>query len=105
MKTSFTIQAHPFHLVEPSPWMKNSVNRIFDHILYFKANNYFSTQTSFNSQHNSLHPFFVTGLYDAEACFQSSIPRTESFKLNWQVRAIFIINLHCKDLPILASRW
>jgi hypothetical protein len=48
MKTFYTIQAHPFHLVEPSPWIITKKKYFFfsyNHILYFKANNYFSTNS------------------------------------------------------------
>ena len=34
MKTSFTIQAHPFHLVEPSPCIKNLILDLKNLYLY-----------------------------------------------------------------------
>ena len=47
-----------------------------------------------------LNPWFVTGLIDAEGCFNIMITKTKS-KLGWRVQAIFVIELHVKDVQLL----
>jgi hypothetical protein len=62
---------------------------------------YFHRFASSISKHNAnLHPQFVTGFTDAEGCFMISV--TQKSKNNkWQVLALFQLNLHSRDLPLL----
>jgi hypothetical protein len=48
-----------------------------------------------------LNPQFITGFSDAEACFHISLRRYPKMILGWGVSAIFSIDLHVKDLPLL----
>nr|QNH92700.1 hypothetical protein [Wolfiporia cocos] len=57
---------------------------------------------STSSDNGKLHPWFVTGLSDAESCFNISISKSsKKSKLGWVVQARFIIELHKKDLALL----
>ena len=47
-----------------------------------------------------LHPWFVTGLIDAEGCFNIMITKSSSV-LGWRVQARFILELHIKDIKLL----
>ena len=49
----------------------------------------------------SLHPNWVTGFSDAEACFQIQILKSPKQRMGWRVRADFSIHLHKKDLQLL----
>lgn len=49
----------------------------------------------------SLHPWFVTGLYDAEGSFHVSITQNKTCKIGWQVKACFSIGLDARDLVLL----
>jgi hypothetical protein len=49
----------------------------------------------------SLHPEFVTGFSDAEACFSIPIIKSNKCKIGYQVQAKFQICLHVKDLHLL----
>ena len=48
-----------------------------------------------------LDPYFVTGFVDAEGCFFISVRKRKDFKIGYQVRLIFEIHLHSKDLALL----
>lgn len=48
-----------------------------------------------------LDPFFVTGFVDAEGCFMIRLIKSKTNKIGWQVRPIFKIVLHSKDLHLL----
>jgi hypothetical protein len=50
-----------------------------------------------------LNPYFITGLVDAEGCFTTSIYKDCRMKTGWQVKPIFQLNLHKKDLKILEA--
>lgn len=50
---------------------------------------------------SSIKPWFVTGLTDAEGCFQVRINKSTGHRLGWQVRVVFSIELHRKDVPLL----
>jgi len=47
-----------------------------------------------------LHPWFVTGLIDAEGCFNIMITKSSSV-LGWRVQARFLLELHIKDIQLL----
>src|SRR5277367_5674632 len=48
-----------------------------------------------------LNPYFVTGLIDAEGCFTIRIRKNPKSKLGWSLEAMFVIDLHPKDIIIL----
>jgi len=50
-----------------------------------------------------LNPYYITGLVDAEGCFTTSIYKDCRMKTGWQVKPIFQLNLHKKDLKILEA--
>jgi len=47
-----------------------------------------------------LHPWFITGLIDAEGCFNIMITKSSSV-LGWRVQARFLLELHIKDIELL----
>jgi len=53
------------------------------------------------SGNNTLNPFFVTGLTDAEGCFTASIYKALKLKMGWRVITSFKIALHQRDLALL----
>jgi len=50
-----------------------------------------------------LNPYYITGLVDAEGCFTTSIYKDCRMKTGWQVKPIFQLNLHKKDIKILEA--
>ena len=56
-----------------------------------------------------LNPYYITGFVDAEGCFTTSIFKDsragrwnmQSSSTKWQVKPIFSISLHNKDIKIL----
>lgn len=50
-----------------------------------------------------LNPYYLTGLVDAEGCFTTSIYKDSRMKTGWQVKPIFQLNLHKKDIKILEA--
>jgi len=48
-----------------------------------------------------MDPWFITGFIDAEGCFSIRVRKTSRTLLGWHVEAVFSINLHSRDLPIL----
>lgn len=50
---------------------------------------------------NQLHPWFITGYADGEACFNVTIYQKASVKIGWTVQPLFIIVVHKKDLAVL----
>lgn len=50
---------------------------------------------------NTLPPYFITGLSDAEGCFRLKISQNKNYAVGWVVVPTFEIHLHEKDLPIL----
>ncbi|KAF8797331.1 hypothetical protein BYT27DRAFT_7324523, partial [Phlegmacium glaucopus] len=50
---------------------------------------------------NSLNPFFITGLTDAEGSFVCIIRKSTGHRLRWRAEVVFQIALHKKDLELL----
>jgi len=50
-----------------------------------------------------LNPYYITGLVDAEGCFTTSIYKDCRMKTGWQVKPIFQLNLHKKDIKLLEA--
>jgi hypothetical protein len=46
-----------------------------------------------------LNPWFVTGVTDAEGCFNVTVTKS-SGSVGWRVQARFIIELHVKDIDL-----
>lgn len=54
-----------------------------------------------NLNNKFLHPYFITGLMDAEASFVVQIIKSSSHRLGWVVAPSFQITLHSKDMEVL----
>lgn len=52
---------------------------------------------------NYLSPYYITGFADAEGCFTTSIYKEDRMLLKWQVKPIFKITVHNRDLNILEA--
>lgn len=53
---------------------------------------------------NKLNPWFITGLIDAEGCFNISISNSlKNSNLGWVVQARLIVELHLKDIALLRN--
>ena len=52
---------------------------------------------------NNLHPWFVTGLTDAEGTFVLGFNKSNDYRMGYQITAIYKIALHKKDLYLLYS--
>ena len=53
------------------------------------------------STNKSLNPNWVTGFCDAESCFQLVIYKNPKLKSGWNVKLVFSIHLHIKDIDTL----
>lgn len=63
-----------------------------------------STKYSFNNKNSySIHPYYITGFIDGEGCFTISMFKDSRMFKGWQVKPIFTINLHSKDIRILEA--
>lgn len=58
-----------------------------------------------NSSKNSynLNPYYITGFIDDEGCFSVSMYKDNRMDHGWQVKPIFSVNLHKKDIKILEA--
>ena len=50
-----------------------------------------------------LHPYYITGFIDGEGCFSVSMHKDSRLLTGWQVKPIFSINLHNKDIKLLKA--
>lgn len=50
-----------------------------------------------------LHPQFISGFMDGEACFGLNICENSNYKAGWHINPYLCIGLHTKDLPLLSS--
>jgi len=73
--------------------------------LNINTRRYHSTLSSskYNKDELNVNPWFITGFTDAEGCFSSSIVKSSSYKLGWEVQLNFQIKLHVKDYPVLLA--
>jgi hypothetical protein len=55
------------------------------------------------SNTSDLSPYYVTGFSDGESCFHVSLLKSKGYKVGYQVRAIFTLQLHTKDLLLLSN--
>uniref|UniRef100_UPI0022FD50BE hypothetical protein n=1 Tax=Drechslerella dactyloides TaxID=74499 RepID=UPI0022FD50BE len=62
------------------------------------------TKYSFNNKNSFyLHPYYITGFIDGEGCFSISMYKDSRMFRGWQVKPIFSINLHNRDLKLLEA--
>lgn len=54
-----------------------------------------------NLNDNEKFKLFITGLADAESTFSVNISKHKAFKMGWQVKLVFRIELHEKDAQLL----
>lgn len=57
---------------------------------------------SIHTIRSALNPQFITGLVNAEGCFTLGFFKSDKYKLDYQIQAIFKITLHKKDLDLLS---
>lgn len=65
------------------------------------ADTLINSEHSLNSFSLNSHPFFITGLTDAEGTFSCSVKKNSLYRLGWRVDITFQIGLHKKDLELL----
>ena len=78
-----------------------SHNKLFIHTISDKQHVALSERSG--SDINLLHPWFVTGLTDAEGTFALSFNKSNDYRMGYQITAIYKIALHKKDLDLLYS--
>lgn len=62
------------------------------------------TRYSFNNKNTFyLNPDYITGFVDGEGCFTLSIFKASRRLLGWQIKPIFSISLHNKDIKLLEA--
>lgn len=88
-----------------------------DRNLAFQIQSYYSLQSdrqiniskasprySFNNKNTFyLNPDYITGFVDGEGCFSLSIFKQDRSLTGWQVKPIFSISLHNKDIKLLEA--
>ena len=52
---------------------------------------------------SKLSPYFISGFYDGEGCFTTSIAQSKTNKIGWAVFPLSQIKLHAKDKPVLVE--
>lgn len=52
-------------------------------------------------QNAQFDPWFITGFFDGEGCFNVSITKNKKLNLGWGVRPCFLISIHEKDKALL----
>ena len=63
-----------------------------------------SPRYSFNNKNTLyLNPDYITGFVDGEGCFSLSIYKEDRSLTGWQVKPIFSISLHNKDIKLLEA--
>jgi len=63
-----------------------------------------SARYSFNNKNTFyLNPHYLTGFVDGEGCFSLSIYKQDKNLTGWQVKPIFSISLHNKDIKLLEA--
>jgi len=80
---------------------KNLVRFYSSHIIKFSD---IIPKYSFNNKNSFyLHPYFITGFMDGEGSFTISMYKDSRMFKGWQVKPIFSINLHSRDIKILEA--
>ena len=75
----------------------NLINRT-----YVGIRNY-STVCSSNCKNNSIDPWFITGLFDAESSFVVTILKNPRYKTGWNVQARVQIKMHERDRDLMTQ--
>ena len=80
-------------------------NIIRTYFLFTSFSTYSTSHKPNPSNKNSyyLHPYYITGFADGEGCFTTSIFKDSRRLTGWQVKPVFKINLHKRDLKILEA--
>nr|QCW06949.1 hypothetical protein [Drechslerella brochopaga] len=68
--------------------------------MYGRTLRYFAT---WNVNHKSFDPWFVTGLVDAEGSFTVSVLKSSSTNIGWTVNARFKLTVHITDTDLLLN--
>jgi hypothetical protein len=81
---------------------------VFGRTIHPYSHNKMFIHTILNKQHNDNnnnlpHPWFVTGLTDAEGTFVLGFTKNNDYRMGYQITAIYKIALHKKDLDLLYS--
>jgi hypothetical protein len=58
---------------------------------------------SIHTTRSNIDPFFVTGLAEAEGSFTLGFFKSDSYKMGYQIQAIFKITMHKKDNDLLCQ--
>lgn len=76
------------------------IGSAYTHIKTYKN----KTRYSFNNKNTFyLNPYYITGFIDGEGCFSISIFKDSRRLIGWQVKPVFSIYLHNKDLNLLEA--
>lgn len=59
------------------------------------------SKTKYSTENLKLNPNFITGFCDAESCFLLTIYKDPRYNSGWNVKLVFSIHLHVKDVKIL----
>lgn len=102
-------QAWGFKLVTSSLWFQACGLRTFYRAgrekIIFKCIGRFQffshTSAGVSKKNLKLNPWFISGFSDGEGCFHVSITKNKKFKVGWEVRLSFKIELHCRDEDLL----
>jgi NADH:ubiquinone oxidoreductase subunit K len=63
----------------------------------------YSTVCSSNCKNNSIDPWFITGLFDAESSFVVTILKNPRYKTGWNVQARVQIKMHERDRDLMTQ--
>lgn len=84
-----------------SDWnLRNSVNK-YGYFRLYSAIASPKLPFEIKKEATKIDPWFITGFTDAEGCFSIRVRKTTKTHIGWQVEAVFSINLHSRDLPLL----
>ena len=92
-------------LVAGKPVFERKIHSRYNNII---ANNNFkrSLHTTYINKleaKTNLDPWFITGLVDAEGSFMLGFFKSDTYRMGYQIQAIFKIALHSKDLDLLSQ--
>ena len=85
-------------------FISNNLLFLNSSLLYFIRSLHITPHYSCNSKNSFyLHPDYITGFTDGEGCFTVSVYKDSRMLTSWQVKPIFSIALHKKDIAILEA--
>lgn len=86
---------------------------VFERKIHSRYNNIIANSNFKRSLHTTyinkleaktnLDPWFITGLVDAEGSFMLGFFKSDTYRMGYQIQAIFKIALHSKDLDLLSQ--